>query len=256
MDPEGGRTIDLNFDGGEGYDDAAIAPFATTVNVACGGHAGDGESMRAAVRLAAGHGLAVAAHPSYPDRERFGRARLEMDAARLRDSIADQIATLVRIAAGEGARVSLVKPHGALYHAAAREAPVAEAVVLAVVDVDRRLVLVGPPTGRLLRDATGAGLATASEGFVDRRYLADGALVPRGEPGALLEDPEEAVRQAVALARDGRVETSGGAVVALNVRTLCLHGDTPGAASIAARVRMALESAGVRVRSLVPAEIA
>ncbi len=250
MDGDGPRTIDLNFDGGEGWDDAAIAPFATTINVACGGHAGDAGSMRAALELAFEHRLAVAAHPSFPDRAGFGRTRLTIDPESLYASLRGQIEALLRAAAAVGVPVTLVKPHGALYHAAAAEPEVAEAVIRALRAADPLLVLVGPPTGGLLAQGAGAGVTTVAEGFVDRRYRRDGTLVPRGEAGALHDSPEAAARQAVSLARDGLVEVPGGGAVEVRVRTLCLHGDTPGAATIASRVRAALEGAGVRVRAV------
>ena len=234
-------TIDLNADLGEDPRaptlDAALLDVVTSANVACGGHAGDAETMRAVVRLARERGVAVGAHPSYPDREGFGREPMDLPAEELEAAVGAQIADLGNIARAEGVELTHVKPHGALYHAAASRPSVAHAVARAAARWSRDLVLVGPAGSAALGVWRAQGFRTAGEGFADRRYEPDGSLRPRSRPGALVTDPAEAASQAVALAHAGTVQT------------LCVHGDTPGAAAIARAVRAALERAGVRLAS-------
>jgi UPF0271 protein len=244
------RTIDLNFDGGEGEDDAALMPFVTTVNVACGAHAGDEATMRATVRLAKAKGAALFAHPSFPDRESFGRRRMTLPAAEVERLVREQIEALRHVAREEGAVVAGVKPHGGLYHAAASEEETASALAAAVRALSPELVVVSSPGSRLIAAARALGMRAAAEGFADRGYEADGALVARGTAGALLTDPAAAAAQALSIARDGFATARDGSRVALSVETICLHGDTPGAPSIAKAVRAALEAAGFAVRSV------
>jgi UPF0271 protein len=240
------ESVDLNADVGE-YDgragsttDAALIPHVTSVNIACGFHAGDDLSMRDTVRLAVRHGVAVGAHPAFRDREHFGRRELNVPRAELEALVMAQVSALAAMAADEGTAVTHVKPHGALYHMAARDAASADAVAAAVRAVNPALVLVGLAGSELIAAGTRAGLRTASEVFADRAYRADGSLVPRGEPGAVIHDPAEVAARAVDLVtrRDLRAET------------ICVHGDTPGAAMLAAGIRRALEEAGIRVRAL------
>ena len=227
--------------------DAALMDAVSSVNVACGGHAGDAGSMRLTVRAAAVRGLAIGAHPSYPDRARFGREPVALDGDRLEREVARQVATLAEIAAGEGTRLAHVKPHGALYHRAAIDPSVATTVAAAVAAVDRALVVVARSGGALLEAASRAGLATASEVFCDRAYEADGGLVPRGTEGAILSDPLAAASRVLAMLRDGRVAARDGAPVRVEPDTACVHGDSPGAADFARRLRAELEAAGVVV---------
>lgn len=218
--------IDLNADVGEGFDaDRELFGIVTSVNVACGFHAGDASTMRAACEAAVG--LAIGAHVSYRDREGFGRRELGVDAATIETEAAEQVERLQSISGG---RVTYVKPHGALYHRATSDDACAAALVAAVAP----LAVLGYPASRLLARAREAGLVAVAEGFADRGYAADGSLLARGEPGAVL-DEDDAVLQAVTLAS--------------RVDSLCVHSDTPGAASLARRVRAALEAAGVAVRS-------
>ncbi len=244
------RTIDLNFDGGEGCDDAALMPHATTVNVACGAHAGDVASMRETVRLARAHGVSVFAHPSYPDREGFGRTRMTLPAAEISRLVEEQVGALVRIAAEEGVVVAGAKPHGGLYHAAASDASTARAFASAVRAAGAELILVTSPRSELLAVSREVGLRAAAEGFADRGYNPDGTLVARGAPGALVTTPEQAASQAVSIARDGFVLAIDGSRIPLAVETICLHGDTPGAAANAKAVREALVGAGLVLRAL------
>ncbi len=244
------KTIDLNFDGGEGCDDASLMPFVTTVNVACGGHAGDEATMRATVRLAKASGVTVFAHPSYPDREGFGRKRMTLPTAEVEALVRAQVKALARIAREEGVAVAGVKPHGGLYHAAASDEPTAAAFVAAVRAVSPKLVVVSSPDSKLIAAARTAGMRGAAEGFADRGYEADGSLVARGTEGALLTDPAAAAEQALSIAASAVVTTRGGTRLPVAAETICLHGDTPGAAAIAKAVRAALEGAGFALRSL------
>ncbi len=246
-----GGTIDLNCDMGEGAgDDERLMPLVTSANVACGGHAGDQASMRATVRLARRHGVAVGAHPSYPDRAGFGRERLPRSPAEVRADVAAQVRALLAICREEGVPLAHVKPHGALYNAAAGDAGLARAVAEAVREVDPGLVVVclaGSPMAGLVR---GLGLACAEEAFADRGYTARGTLIPRGQPGALVEDPAAVAERASRLARERSVVAADGTVVPVAADTLCLHGDTPGAPELARAVRERLRADGVSVRPL------
>ena len=229
--------MDLNADVGEGLDDAALMPYLTSANVACGVHAGGPAVMDATVALALAQGVRVGAHPGYPDRANFGRVRMEMPAAAIEDLVLHQIAALDAIVRARGGTLTHVKPHGALYHAGAQSPDVARAIAAGVRRAGGGLVIVGPPGSRLLVAAREAGLPFAAEAFADRRYRADGTLVARGETGALLTDPEEAAEQALHLARDRFVIAQDGSRVEVEADTICLHGDTPGAPEIARRIR-------------------
>lgn len=232
--------IDLNADIGEGYDDRALMPFVARVSIACGGHAGDAASMAAALRLALEHGVAVGAHPGYPDREGFGRRALAASATVIRAWVAEQTEALAEAAARLGAQLAHVKPHGALYNVAARDPEVAEAVARAVASVDTTLELVGLSGSTLLAAGKACGLAVLHEAFVDRRYQADGRLVSRETPGAVVTDPAAAARQARALASGEPVGTLDGRVLVIRADTLCLHSDTPNALNVARAVHAAL----------------
>jgi len=242
--------IDLNADVGELDDptvDAALIPLLTSANVACGVHAGSVDTMRRAVRLAAQFGVAVGAHPGLPDRAGFGRRAQAVTASAAAALVLDQVRVLRAVAHAEGVRLRHLKPHGALYHLAARDAAVAAAIAGAVLELDPALALVGPPGSALLQGARTAGLRALAEGFADRSYRADGSLVPRGEAGDVQTDPAEAAAQAVRMVCDGEVVAQDGTVVAVRIDTLCLHSDTPAAADLARVVRQALEAAGVEV---------
>jgi UPF0271 protein len=227
-------AVDLNADIGEGFaDDERLLGVVTSVNVACGFHAGSHDTMRMVCALAAGRAdLAVGAHPSYRDRAGFGRRDLDVPPDTLRDDVAEQLATLVEIALEEGVFVTYVKPHGALYTRAITDADVAHAIVDATFDYG--VAMLAWPGSELLEQARAGGMEAFAEGFADRGY-ANGALVPRDQAGALLAASEAAV-QAVALAHAG------------DVRSICVHGDSPGAADTAAEVRAALVEAGFTLR--------
>lgn len=247
---QGRYAVDLNFDGGEGGDDEALMRSVSTVNIACGGHAGDVVSMRRVVRLALAKGVAIQAHPSYEDRANFGRKEVALAPAGIEALVKEQVDALRNIVRQEEGELTGVKPHGALYHAAATSPVVASAVARAVWSVSRALVLVSSPGSKLLDAGRALGLAVAAEGFVDRGYEADGSLVPRGDPGALIEDPAAAARCAVSLVHERRTVARNGRSIPLAVDTLCVHGDTPNAPAIAAEVRAALVEAEIIVRSL------
>jgi UPF0271 protein len=246
--------IDLNCDMGEGFgrwslgDDEALLGVVTSANVACGLHAGDPQTMRATLRLARERGVAVGAHPAYPDLQGFGRRAMALSPAEVRDCVLYQLGALAAFARAEGVPLRHVKPHGALYNVAARDPATAEAIAQAVAEFDRALVLVGL-AGSLLVDAGRAlGLAVAEEAFADRAYEPDGSLRDRRLPGALLPSHEAAVAQALSIARHGAARAYSGETVRLRADTLCIHGDTPGAPAFARAVRAALEAAGVAVR--------
>lgn len=230
-------AVDLNLDLGElPNEPAELYALATVVNVACGGHAGDVKSMARAVSFALARGAKIAAHPSYPDREGFGRVKLELPPEAIAETVRSQCAALASIASKMGARVGRVKAHGALYHAAQGDASIARAVIDGATDaLGRDVIVMGPPSGALADEAHARSLAYEREGFADRGLRDDGSLVPRGEPGALLDDPRACSKQALALAGSGGVET------------ICVHGDGPRALDVARAVRAALEGAGLLV---------
>jgi UPF0271 protein len=232
--------IELNADIGEGYDDAGLMPYLDRVSIACGGHAGDAASMAAALRLAAAYGVAVGAHPSYPDRAQFGRRALAASAKEIAAWVTQQTEALADEAARQGLRLVHVKPHGALYNVAACDAAVAEAIAGAVAAIDPDLLLVGLSGSRLIEAGQAAGLAVLNEAFADRRYRADGQLVSRETEDALVIDPDTAARQALALAQGEPITTLDGGLLRVRVDTICLHSDTPHALNIARAVHAAL----------------
>lgn len=232
--------IELNADIGEGYDDAILLPYLARVSIASGGHAGDAASMRAALRLAADHGVAVGAHPSYPDPAAFGRRAMAASAEQIARWVAEQTEALAEQAARLGLRLAHVKPHGALYNVAARDAEVAEAIARAVAEFDTSLLLLGLSGSCLIDAARSVGLAALNEAFADRRYHGDGRLVSRETAGALVTDPEQAAQQAALLAQGEPVATFDGGRVRVQADTICLHGDTPNAPDIARAVHAAL----------------
>jgi UPF0271 protein len=240
--------VDLNADVAEGVgDDAALMPYLSSANIACGYHAGNAAVMRHAIGFARRHGVAVGAHPGFKDRKGFGRRELTMTAGEIEDLIARQVETLAAAAAEKGVRVAHVKPHGALYNMAAREPALAAAIARSVAAVDRSLALFGLAGSSLIDEGRKAGLRTVSEVFADRAYRGDGSLVPRTEPGAVLDDSDLVVERALTMVREGTVTAVDGSRVPLEAQTICIHGDTPGAVEFARQLRTALEAAGVEV---------
>ncbi|GHE50138.1 LamB/YcsF family protein [Streptomyces griseoaurantiacus] len=245
--------IDLNADLGEGFgrwtltDDEALLSVVTSANVACGFHAGDPSVMRRVCDLAAERGVRIGAQVSYRDLAGFGRRAMDVPGEELACELAYQIGALRVFAQAAGARVAYVKPHGALYNRTVHDAEQAAAVVAGVRLAGGSLPVLGLPGSRLLAAAEEAGLTAVPEAFADRAYTPEGTLVPRREANAVVTDEDAVVRRALAFGVDGAVEAVDGTTVAVAARSLCVHGDTPGAARIAARVREALEEAGVEV---------
>jgi len=241
-------AVDLNADLGEGAaSDEALLAVITSANIACGGHAGDEETMRRTVRSAKVHGVGVGAHPSYRDRDGFGRRVIPMPPEELIELMAGQIQLLREIAAMEDVRLQHVKAHGALYNLAAGDEAVAEAIGRAMLSVDPALIAVALAGSVMGEVFAHLGLQVVGEAFLDRGYTARGTLVPRDHPGALITDPAAVGTRAVRMVRGGLVTSVDGTDVHLAPQTLCLHADTPGSPAIAAAARGALEAAGVRV---------
>jgi len=231
--------VDLNADVGEECgQDAALMRCITSANIACGLHAGNSAVMRETVRLARDHGVAIGAHPGFDDREHFGRRELQLPPDRITDLVFRQIESLAEIAAEAGVRLQHVKAHGALYNIAVRDRHAADAIARATKSVDCSLILLGLPGSALVAAAEAAGLRAAREAFADRAYRPDGTVVPRSEPGAVIHDPAEVLSRVVDLAQRPDVDT------------ICVHGDTPGAAELASQIRAALEAAKFQVRGL------
>lgn len=239
-------SIDLNADLGEGgANDAALIALASSANIACGGHAGDGETMRAAVTACLTAGVAIGAHPGYEDREHFGRREMEMEPEAVSEMVARQVMRLAEIAPG----IHHVKPHGALYNQADRDPALAAAVAEGVRRVVSGCAFYVPPGGALAAAGDAAGLVVCPEGFMDRRYRDDGTLVPRSEAGAVIHDSCTAVAQALQIACNGHVQSVTGNRIPLPCRTLCVHGDSPQALELLETVRHALEAAGFIIRA-------
>jgi UPF0271 protein len=247
--------IDLNCDMGELSDaiangsQEALMPSLTSINVACGGHAGDEQSMKATMAQALRWNLAVGAHPGYPDRANFGRVELELSPHAVADSVFEQVRRLAEVAAVCGAELTHVKPHGALYNQAARSRTLAEAIAEGVSRWRNDVVLVGLAGSLMLEAFREDGFAVAAEAFADRRYEQDGSLRPRKFEDAIILHPAEAARQALSIVQRGKVMTSGGIEIEVNAQTLCIHGDTPGAPVIAAAVAQCLKQAGITLRA-------
>ncbi len=249
-------SIDLNCDMGESFghyslgNDTAMLDIVTSANIACGLHAGDPLVMRHTVEMAIARGVAVGAHPGYPDLQGFGRRPLSMGAEELEATILYQLGALAGFVAAAGAHLIHVKPHGALYNTAARDPKVAGTIARAVTSFDPQLIVVALPGSALAEAAGSIGLSVATEGFADRAYQEDGTLVPRSRPGAVIHDPAQAAARAVRMVTEGTVEAITGETIEVEIDTLCIHGDTPNAPAIAQSLRRALEAAGVSIARL------
>ncbi|MGH2562292.1 MAG: LamB/YcsF family protein [Thermomicrobiales bacterium] len=248
-------SIDLNSDLGESFGayrvgyDAELFPLISSANVACGFHGGDPRVLERTVRLAAEHGVAVGAHPSYPDLVGFGRRVMASSPDEVRTDVLYQLGALDAFCRAVGLRMRHVKPHGALYNHATTDAPTATAIAAAVAAYDPDLILFAMPGSALLAAGAAAGLTVAREAFADRAYRADGTLVSRRESGALITDPEEAARRMVRLVREGRLTTIEGKELDLEAESICIHSDTPGALAIARAVRRRFADAEIVVRA-------
>jgi 5-oxoprolinase (ATP-hydrolysing) subunit A len=241
-------SVDLNADLGEGAGhDAELFELISSANIATGFHAGDSDTMHAAVCAAKKHSVAVGAHPSFFDRENFGRKELKVTADEVFHAVAFQLGVFQAIAEAAGLRPNHVKPHGALYNMAVRDERLADAIARAIESVDARLILFAPDKSELARAGEAHGLQIAREIFADRNYLNDGWLVPRTRPDALLGDPKEAAQRVLRMLREGKVRSVEGHDVDVRGETICVHGDTPGAVEFARELRSQLESQGVRI---------
>jgi 5-oxoprolinase (ATP-hydrolysing) subunit A len=245
------RAIDLNCDVGEGVgDDVQIIPLVTSVNVACGFHAGGPDVIRRTVRIARQHGVAVGAHPSYPDRAGFGRRFLGASPEEVRDDVTYQIGALWAFCQAEGVRLTHVKPHGALYNTAAQDRALALAICEATRAVDPALIVVCLARSPMAEVARGIGVPFAEEAFADRAYMATGVLAPRGTPGAVIRDPEKVAERVSLMIRERRVIAIDGTVIPIDPGTICVHGDTPGAAQLVAAIRARLTAEGISLKPL------
>ena len=248
--------IDLNCDMGEFAATVAdgtqerLMRSLTSVNIACGGHAGDAQTMRATIEQALRCGVAIGAHPGYADRENFGRVELRISKEEVAESVYEQVCALAKIAEECGARVGHVKPHGALYNQAARDGELARAIARGVARWNRGVVMVGLAGSVMLEVFREEGFLAAAEAFADRRYEGDGSLRSRKFADALISEPEEAAQQALQIVQKGSVIASDGKEVRVAAQTICVHGDTPGAAEIVASIARAFVDAGVELKFL------
>lgn len=241
-------NIDLNADLGEGCaSDAALLQLVSSANIACGFHAGDAQTMLASVREALKNGVAIGAHPSFPDRENFGRTAMTLPPETVYAQTLYQIGALAAIARAEGGVMRHVKPHGMLYNQAAKDPLLADAIARAVHACDPSLILVGLAGSELIRAGEHYGLTTRQEVFADRGYQADGSLVPRTQPGALVEDEEHALAQTLGMVESGRVKSITGEWANVVAQTVCIHGDGEHALAFARRLRAAFEERSIRI---------
>ena len=247
------KNIDINSDLGESYgawrmgDDAALLAIVSSANIACGFHGGDPDIMRGTVALAVQHDVTIGAHVSLPDLQGFGRREMAVAPNEAYAMTLYQIGALQAFAQAAGTRLRHVKPHGALYNMAARDAKLAAAIARAVRDFDPSLRLFGLANSALIDAGVAAGIPVAAEAFADRRYRPDGSLQPRREPDAVIQESDEAIAQAMAMAREGQVRAVDGSIVALQADTLCVHGDGEHAVAFARQLRAALEAAGIAI---------
>ena len=247
--------IDLNADLGEGFgvyrygSDEELIPLVSSVNIACGWHGGDPSKIRRAAALAKENGVTVGAHPGYPDLMGFGRRYMALTPQEVTDCLLMQIGGLDGLCRAEGTRVSYIKPHGALYNAAAKEEALAAAIVKAILLYDPMLVLLCPAGSAMERAAKAAGLRSAGEFFADRAYQEDGSLVPRSRENAVLSDPEQIVARVLSVVESGTVLAETGKAIPVSFASVCLHGDNPKAVQLAVAISKALRSAGISIKA-------
>jgi 5-oxoprolinase (ATP-hydrolysing) subunit A len=252
------NSIDINCDMGEipeavtNGTQEALMPFLTSVNIACGGHAGDANTMAATIQQALRWKLAIGAHPGYPDRANFGRLELDLPPEVVAESVFHQVKTLAAIAATFSVHLTHVKPHGALYNQAVHNQELAAAIAQGVARWKRNAVLVGLADSPMLQVFRQAGFSVAAEAFADRRYESDGTLRSRKFADALIRDPAEAAKQALGIADSGTAIAAGGSPIAVIAQTICIHSDTPGAVQIAEAVATTLQSANIAIRAVAP----
>ena len=244
------RHIDLNCDMGEGFgNDAALMPYISSANIACGYHAGDDGTMNETVLLAVRHGVSIGAHVSFPDKEHFGRSEMTLSPTAIYSLVQTQLHGLKKIVAKYDVGISHVKPHGALYNMSARDAALAHVIAKAVADLDPALVLMGLSGSHSVNAAKALKLKTAAEAFADRRYEEDGSLRPRSLPGAMLESTGEAVRQVLQMVNSGTVTAITGRQVPVSVDTICIHGDGEHAVAFAAQINQTLKHHSIEIKA-------
>ena len=242
--------VDLNADLGEGCaNDEALLQRVSSANIACGFHAGDAQTMQQSVRLAMKYGVAIGAHPSFPDRENFGRSAMQLPPETVYAQVVYQLGALAAITRAEGGKMIHVKPHGMLYNQAATDAVLADAIARAVFDVDPTLRLVGLAGSELIRAGERAGLQTRQEVFADRRYQSNGALVPRSQPDAMIDSDQQALEQTLTMVQQQKVLSREGVWVPVKADTVCLHGDGEHALTFAMRLREAFDEQGIEIHS-------
>ncbi len=242
-------SVDIHCDLGEGCpNDAELMRYISSANIACGFHAGDSDTMRRTVKLAIENNVAIGAHPSFPDRENFGRTHMSLPIEQVTEMVTEQVASLKKICDEQGARLHHVKPHGALYNMAAKDDELARAVSIAVSKFDLELVFVGPPNSRLISEAQALGLTTASEVFADRTYQPDGSLTPRSQPNALITDVDECIEHVLRMVREQKVTAVDGSEVPIKADTICIHGDGEHAVEFAIAIRHALVRENIEIR--------
>ena len=247
------KYVDMNVDSGESFGryklglDEEVFKYVTSANIACGFHAGDPNVMRRTVKLAKELGVAVGAHPGFPDLMGFGRRKMEVKAEELRNYILYQVGALYAFVKAEGMELQHVKPHGALYNMAWDRRDYAEAIVAAIKEFNPNLILVAPQNSLMREVGEAEGIKVAYEFFADRNYLRSGRLVPRSHPNALVTDPKEVVKRVIKAVDEGKVISIDGEVLEVEVHTICVHGDSPGAVELAKAVRKGLEDVGIKV---------
>ena len=242
--------VDLNADLGEGCaNDEALLQRVSSANIACGFHAGDALTMQQSVRMAMKYGVAIGAHPSFPDRENFGRSAMQLPPDTVYAQVVYQLGALAAITRAEGGKMIHVKPHGMLYNQAATDAVLADAIARAVYDVDPTLRLVGLAGSELIRAGERAGLQTRQEVFADRRYQSNGALVPRSQPDAMIDSDQQALEQTLTMVQQQKVLSREGVWVPVKADTVCLHGDGEHALTFAMRLREAFDEQGIEIHS-------
>lgn len=252
-------SIDLNCDMGESFgpwamgNDDEVLPLVTSANIACGFHAGDPSIMRKTVAAAIGNGVALGAHPGLPDLAGFGRRNMDITPQQAYDIVVVQVGALAAVAASQGGRLNHVKAHGALYNMAVRDPALARAIAQAVHDTDKSLVFYALASSNMARIASEVGLTVAHEVFADRSYQPDGSLTPRNHANAMIEDPQQSIRQVLRMVTEGKVTAVDGTDVEVRADTLCIHGDQPGAVVFAKAIRAACEQAGIEVKRVMPA---
>jgi UPF0271 protein len=244
------KQIDLNCDMGEGMDnDAKLMPLISSANIACGYHAGNDSIMRATVALAKLSGVSIGAHPGFADKENFGRMEMQLSSNELYQLIWDQLELMQTVTQEASVAMHHVKPHGALYNMAARDASMAKVIAQAVKDFDANLILYGLSGSYLISEAKALGLTTASEVFADRTYQDNGSLTPRSQTNAMIHDQASSLAQVLQMIQEQSVESVTGKIIPLSAETICIHGDGPNALSFAQQINTALHTASIKIQS-------